>query len=162
MSIIFYHTSSETNCSDLNSKVPLDMDPLAVVPQGHAFANFSKRMIKDSKKVLSTLREDSNKTLYRQPQTLLELLGKLQLVESVMSLHPILGHTKDQTETVLTPHRITHPYLSGDDLNRSVIDILKGVFDPDRIISQLGRTASQAKVWLKDALISYLQDNGVK
>ena len=79
-----------------------------------------------------------------------------------MSIRPILGHTKDQTEAVLTPRRITHPYLSGDDLNQSAIDILRGVFDPDPVISQLGRAASQAKVWLKDALISYLQDTGVK
>ena len=135
---------------------------VVVVPQGHAFSNFSERMIKDSKKVLATLREDSNKTLYRQPQTLLELLGKLQLVESVMSLRPILGHTKDQTETVLTPRRITHPFLSGEDMNKSVIDIMRGVFNPDPIISQLGRTGSQAKEWLRESLISYLQDNGVR
>jgi hypothetical protein len=135
---------------------------LVVVPQGHAFANFAERMIGEAKKLLSTLREDSNKSLYRQPQTLLELLGKLQLVESVLSLRPILGHTKDQTEAVLTPRRLTHPYLSGDALNQSAVDILRGVFDPNPVISQLGRAASQTKLWLRDALISYLQDTGVR
>ena len=92
----------------------------------------------------------------------LELLGKLQLVESVMSLRPILGHTKDQLQTVLTPRKLTHPYLGGEELNSSAIDILRGVFDPDPIISQLGRSSSQTKIWLKDALIQYLQDSGVR
>ena len=47
-------------------------------------------------------------------------------------------------------------------VNRSVIDIIRGVFNPDPIISQLGRTGSQAKEWLRESLISYLQDNGVR
>ena len=135
---------------------------LIIVPQGHAFANFSERMIKEAKKLLNTLREDSNRSIYRQPQSLLELLGKLQLIESVLSLRPILGHTKDQLQTVLTPRKLTHPYLGGEELNSCAIDILRGVFDPDPIISQLGRTASQTKIWLKDALICYLQDSGIR
>jgi hypothetical protein len=102
---------------------------LVVVPQGHAFANFAERIIGEAKKLLSTLREDSNKSLYRQPFTLLELIGKLQFAESVLSLWPILGHTKDQTKSVLTLRRLAHPYLSGDALNQSAVDILRGVFD---------------------------------
>ena len=43
------------------------------------------------------------------------------------------------------PRRLTHPYLSGEELNSSAIDILRGVFDPDPVISQLGRAASLMK-----------------
>ena len=135
---------------------------LVICPQGHQFSNFSERIIKEAKKVLVTLCEDSNRTIYRQPQTLLELMAKLQMVESVMSLRPILGSTKDQTQTVLTPRRITHPYLGSEAMNQSVVDILRGVFDPDCVISQLGRTGSAAKEWLRDSLLSYLQDSGIR
>ena len=99
--------------------------------------------------------------MYRQPQTLLELLGKLSLVESVMSLRPILGHTRDQQQVVLTPRQLTHPFLSNEQLNANAIDILRGVFSPDETISQLGRAGHESKVQLQNSLIDYLQETGV-
>ena len=63
---------------------------------------------------------------------------------------------------MLTPRRITHPYLGSEAMNQSVVDILRGVFDPDCVISQLGRTGSAAKEWLRDSLLSYLQDSGIR
>ena len=147
---------------ELTNALSLQEVKVIVVPQGHQFSNFSERMILESKKILNSLREDQNASLYRQPQSLLELIGKLTLVESVLSLRPILGHTKDQKEAVLTPRRLTHPYLSGELLNQNAIDILKGVFEPDETISQLGRASHESKQWLRDALLSYLQESGVR
>ena len=43
------------------------------------------RMTQEAKKVLSSLREDKDSSMYRQPQSLLELLGKLILVENVLN-----------------------------------------------------------------------------
>ena len=83
-------------------------------------------------------------------------------MESVLSLRPILGHTKDQKEAVLTPRRLTHPYISGELLNQNAIDIFKSVFEPDQTISQLGRAGHESKQWLRDALLSYLQESGVR
>ena len=147
---------------ELTQALSLDGIKIIAVPQGHQMANHVERLIGEAKKVLNSLREDTNSSLYRQPQTLLELIGKLNLVESVMSMRPILAHTKDQHEVILTPRRLTHPYLSGEQLNQSVVDILRGVFDPDPIVSQLGRTAHENKVWLQESLIQYLQDSAIR
>jgi hypothetical protein len=119
-------------------------------------------MIAEAKKILNSLREDVNASMYRQPQTLLELLGKLSLVESVLSLRPILGHTKDQQQVVLTPRQLTHPFLSSEQLNANAIDILRGVFNPDETVSQLGRAGHDKKQELQSALIDYLQEAGVR
>ena len=73
---------------ELLSALSLSEVKIVTVPQGHQFSSFSERMIQESKKILGSLREDPNHTMYRQPQTLLVLLGKLSLVESVMSLRP--------------------------------------------------------------------------
>ena len=58
----------------------------AVMPQGHQFGNFCERSIAGCKSILMSLREDSNKSIHHQPQTVVELNGKLLLVESIMSL----------------------------------------------------------------------------
>jgi hypothetical protein len=148
--------------TELTQALSLKEIKVISVPQGHQFSSHSERMIQEAKKVLLSLREDPNSSIYRQPQTLLELLGKLSLVESVLSLRPILGHTKDQRETVLTPRRLTHPYMSGEALNQSVVDILRGVFEPSDIVSQLGRHNHENKLWLQSSLLDYLQDSGVR
>jgi hypothetical protein len=148
--------------TELLNALSLTEVKIVTVPQGHQFSSFSERMIAEAKKILNSLREDVNASMYRQPQTLLELLGKLSLVESVLSLRPILGHTKDQQQAVLTPRQLTHPFLSNEQLNANAIDILRGVFDPDETVSQLGRAGHESKVQLQNSLIDYLQETGVR
>jgi len=135
---------------------------MVVMPQGHAFANFSERMIAEVKKILNSLREDTNASVYRQPQSVLELSGKLLLIENLMSLRPILCSSKSQEFQLLTPRQLTHPFLSPEMMNNSVIDTLNATFHPDEIVSQLGRSGHQAKQLLQDRLIQYLQESGIR
>ena len=78
------------------------------------------------------------------------------------SIRPILGHSKDQKEVVLTPRPLTHPYLSGETMHQTAKDIFRGVFEPSDIISQLGRAANENKTLLRNSLIQYLQDSGIR
>ena len=135
---------------------------LVICPQGHQFSNFGERGTQEAKKILRVLREDMNKSLYRQPQTLLQLLSKLRMVEAVMSLRPILGSTSSDEQVVLTPRRLTHPFVSGETMNMSAVQILAGIFEPDHLISQLGKSNSAAKGWLQQALLDYLQTNAIR
>ena len=109
----------------------------AVMPQGHQFGNFCERSISGCKSILMSLREDSNKSIHHQPQTIVELNGKLLLVESIMSLRPILSSSKDHLEPVLTPRKITHPWVTPHEMNQYAQDIFRDVFHPSDIISQL-------------------------
>ena len=135
---------------------------LVICPQAHQFSNFGERCIQEAKKILRVLREDMNKSLYRQPQTLLQLLSKLRMCEAVMSLRPILGSTSSDEQVVLTPRRLTHPFVNGETMNMSAVQILAGIFEPDHLISQLGKANSAAKGWLQQALLDYLQTNAVR
>ena len=144
--------------SALNAK---DMK-LVICPQGHQFSNFGERCIQEAKKILRVLREDMNKSLYRQPQTLLQLLSKLRMCEAVMSLRPILGSTSSDEQVVLTPRRLTHPFVNGETMNMSAVQILTGIFEPDHLISQLGKANSAAKGWLQQVLLDYLQTNAFR
>ena len=118
---------------------------MIVMPQGYHFANFSERMIAEVKKILLSLREDTNASVYKQPQSLLELQGKLLLTENLMSLRPILCSTKSQEYQLLTLRQLTQPFLSTEVMNTSVIDTLRATFDRHEIVSQLGRSGHRAK-----------------
>ena len=78
------------------------------------------------------------------------------------SIRPILGHSKDQREVVLSPRPLTHPYLSGETMHQTAKDIFRGVFEPSDIISQLGRSANENKTLLRNSLIQYLHDSGIR
>ena len=98
--------------SELTTALSEDGIKIVVMPQNHQFGNFSEIVIAEAKKILNSLREDSNSSMYRQPQSLLELQGKLILAENMMSLRPILCTTKDQEHQLLTPRQLTHPFIS--------------------------------------------------
>ena len=63
---------------------------------------------------------------------------------------------------VLTPRRLTHPFVNGETMNMSAVQILTGIFEPDHLISQLGKANSAAKGWLQQVLLDYLQTNAVR
>ena len=57
----------------------------------HQFANIMERQISQAKKILNSLRENPEASLYREPQSLTELIGKLSVSNPAWS--PALTHS---------------------------------------------------------------------
>ena len=70
-----------------------DIDVMVIHPE-HQFSNYSERIIQEENKILNILRDDINCSIFRQPQTMLELIGNLALVESFLFLRPVLVMSK--------------------------------------------------------------------
>ena len=68
---------------------------LVPMPASHQLGNFSERQIAQCKKILNSLREDLNQSVYVQQNSLEELYGKLYSIEAVMNSRPILLTNKD-------------------------------------------------------------------
>ena len=47
-------------------------------------------------------------------------------------------------------------------MNMSAVQLLAGIFEPDHLISKLGKANSAAKGWLQQALLDYLQTNAIR
>ena len=94
------------------------------VGQGEQFSNSVERQISQCKKILSSLKEDPQKSIYAQPNTLEELIGKLLSVEAAMNSRPILISNKDSSAKIITPKMILSPYLTPTQLQNWVLDIL--------------------------------------
>ena len=52
--------------------------------------------------------------------------------------------------------------MSASVVSTTITDILEGVFDASRTVSQLGKLNSNSRETLRNALISYLQDSAVR
>ena len=133
-----------------------------VLPARHQFSNNCERQIQEAKKILNSLRQAPDKTIFHQPQSLLELQGKLLLTETVLSLKPTLISSRSQEELVIFPRMFMHPWMSASVVATTIQDILAGVFDASRTLSQLGKLNSYGREALRNALISYLQDSAVR
>ena len=55
-----------------------------------------------------------------------------------------------------------HPWMPAAVVSTTIKDILEGVFDVSRTLSQLGKLNSNGREALRNALISYLQDSAVR
>ena len=96
-----------------------------VLPEGHQFSNYSERIIQEGKNILNSLREDTNCSIFRQHQKMLQLIGKLRLVLSILSLMHYIGASRDKKDMVVTPKRLSQPFFSGKILNQTALDIFK-------------------------------------
>ena len=88
-----------------------------ILPARHQFENPVERQIKEGKKILNSLRQHADKSIYHQPQTLLELQSKLLLIENVLSLKPTLIFVEDLKESIIFPlleKEISKPNLGKD------------------------------------------------
>ena len=70
-----------------------------------------EHQIQEAKKICKSMRQAPDKSIYRQPQTVLELGSKLLLTESILALKTTLVFTKDGKEAVLFPKLFTHTRL---------------------------------------------------
>ena len=73
----------------------------------HQFVNKCERGIAQSKKILRGLREDIEKSIFQQPQTLLELHRKLDFTSFVMGFTPILKGDIPTSEFFVTPRHFS-------------------------------------------------------
>jgi hypothetical protein len=111
---------------------------------------------------LSSLKEDPLKSIYAQPNTLEELLGKLLSVEAVMNSRPILTTNKDSEVTIITPKMILSPYLSPEQLQSWVLDTLEPLTAMNTLASLVQKNHQAVLSALQLQLLDYLQVQGIK
>ena len=133
-----------------------------VLPGRHQFSNNCERQIQEAKKILNSLRQAPDKSIFHQPQSLLELQSKLLLTESVLSLKPTLISSTSKEELIIFLRLFMHPWMPAAVVTSTIKDILDGVFDVSRTLSQVGKMNSNGRETLRNALISYLQDAAVR
>ena len=134
----------------------------AVLPGRHQFSNNCERQIQEAKKILNSLRQAPDKSIFHQPQSLLELQSKLLLTESVLSLKPTLISSENKKELIIFPRLFMQPWMPAAVVTSTIKDILDGVFDITQTLSQLGKMHSNGRETLRNALISYLQNAAVR
>ena len=141
----------------------LSHEDIQVVPigQGEQAANFTERTMKECKKILNSLREDSNNSTYRQSHNQEELQGKLYVVESVINSRPIFSTTKANDVQILTPKLILCPFLSPSQYQSWVLD----VYDPLVALASnaqiIRKNNDAAHVQLQESLLAYLQEEAI-
>ena len=132
------------------------------MPASHQFGNFSERQISQAKKILNSLREDVNASIYVQHNTLEELYGKLFSVEAVMNSRPILLSNKDSDAMLICPKMLLSPYLTAAQLQSWVLDVLSPLTNPSNIASLIAKNHQVVASALQEALWAYLQSEGLR
>jgi hypothetical protein len=121
-----------------------------------------ERQIATAKKILGSLKEDPNASIYRQPQTVEELMGKMYSVEAVLNSRPILLIDRHSNSRVITPKQLLSPYLSPPQLRAWATDVLRPVFSPAETASWLSKNSQLVLSGLQEALLAFLQSDGIK
>jgi hypothetical protein len=114
------------------------------------------------KKILTSLKEDPTKSIYQQPNTLEELMGKLFSVESIMNSRPILVSHKDSGVQVLCPKMILSPYLTSSQLQSWVMDVLEPLTAVNTLASLVQKNHQAVLSALQVHLLDYLQTQGIR
>jgi hypothetical protein len=132
------------------------------VGQGEQFSNSVERQIGECKKILSSLKEDPLASIYQQPNTLEELIGKLLSVEAAMNARPILISNKDSTTMIITPKMILSPYLTPTQLESWVLDILQPFSALSTLANLVTKNHQAVLSALQVSILDYLQCQGIK
>ena len=135
---------------------------IVLLPGHHQFANWVERSIQECKKIFASMKEDTSKSLYNQPQSVEELIGKLYAIEAAVNSRPYLVSTNDSSTTVLTPKQLLSPWMSGEEVSSWVEQVLCDTFNPNTTISLLGRTSGNCKEVLQEAIHDYLMSAGLR
>ena len=135
---------------------------LVSLPLNHQFANTVEMQIDTAKKILGSLKEDPNQSIYRQNQTVEELMGKMFSVEAVLNSRPILIIDRHSNSRVITPKQLLSPYLSPPQLRAWATDVLSPVFSPAETASWLSKNSQLVLSGLQEALLAFLQSDGIK
>ena len=132
------------------------------VGQGEQFSNSVERQIGQCKKILTSLKEDPLKSIYAQPNTLEELMGKLLSVEAAMNARPILISNKDSSVQIISPKMILSPYLTPTQLQSWVLDTLQPLTALSTLANLVTKNHQAVLSALQVAILDYLQCQGIK
>ena len=142
----------------------LTRNDVEFIPVGASeqFANPVERQVGQAKKILSSLKEDPSKSIYAQPNTLEELMGKMFSVESVMNSRPILISHKDSEVQVLCPKMLLSPYLTSSQLESWVLDVIEPLTAVGTLASLVAKNHQAVQSALQIHLLDYLQSQGIR
>jgi hypothetical protein len=135
---------------------------LISLPAGHQFKNRVERCVGQTKRILKSLRQDPSKSFLHQPQSLLDLQGKLDMVEVAMNSRPLFVTTKAEHQTVITPYGLLRPHTSASELGRIMKEILGDIFVPATLGSLVGTEAKGIRNNLRLKLLEFLQSSSMR
>ena len=126
--------------------------------QGAQHKNFAELRFQTVKKILQTLRDDMNSSIYRQRDTLTSLQSKLLLVENIVSFKPILVTTNEATIKLTNSKQLSTPLLTPAQMKDFIMQTLQPLdeFDPLAIINLNTNAAAQRSAF-KEELLTNLQ-----
>ena len=153
---------SLVNAGDLMSQLS-DKD-ITIIPvgQGEQAANFVERQVKEAKRILNTMREDSNSSTYQNSHNQEELLSKLYAVESILNCRPILTSTKSSETQVITPKMLLSPYLSSEEYENWLVMALDPLVAVPHNAQLIVHNNNAVNKQLQCSLLSYLQSEGIR
>ena len=128
------------------------------VNQGAQHKNFCELRFQTVKRILKTLRDNMNSSIYQQRDTLTSLQSKLLLVENIVSLKSILVITNDATINLTNSKQLSTPLLTPAQMKDFIMQTVQPLdeFDPLAIINLNTNAAAQRSAF-KEELLNYLQ-----
>ena len=150
------------NAKELMSQ--LSQQDITIVPvgQGEQSSNFVERQVKETKKILNSLMEDSNSSTYHNSHTQEELQGKMYCVESILNARPIFSTTKSAQVQILTPKLLLSPYLSSSQYEAWLVDSLDPLVALASNAQLIKSNNNAVNSQLQESLLSYLQHEGLR
>ena len=79
-----------------------------------------------------------------------------------MNSRPILLTNKDSDTKLISPKRLLSPYLTPAQLQSWVIDVLTPLTNPSSVASLIAKNHQQVANALQEALLLYLQGEGLR
>ena len=131
---------------------------IAIKPVGlnHQFLNFAERQVQVGKKLLSSINQEVQKSVYDQKQTTLQLQAKLILCERAISVRSILTKFSDQEEKVLIAASVGEPSMNGEVLNQTM-----NAGTQYKLYQEIMEGNAAVMAHFRSQLLTYLQEEGV-
>lgn len=143
----------------------LQQSGIKIQPVGarHQFLNFAERSWADFRMLLESMRTDINLSIYRQNDTLTELLQKFALIANVLNTAPVLVKHQDRDEQLVMRQSILKPFLSAEILDAYMSNFIAGVSGKgDLLLSAVLGYNEAIKTNFKNLILTYLQEKGMQ
>ena len=130
---------------------------------GAQHKNFCELRFQAVKRILNSLRDDMNKSIYQQTDTLTSLQSKLLLVENIISFKPILVSTNHSSVKLTNPKQLTTPLLTPEQMEPFIIQTLQPLDEEDPLaIINLNINAQSQRSAFKEELVTQLSGHSGK
>ena len=127
------------------------------VNEGAQHRNFCELRFQTVKRILKSLRDDMNQSIYQQPDTLTSLQSKLLLVENIVSFKPILVTTNESTIKLTNSKQLSTPLLTPSQMKDFIIQTVQPLNEFDELaIINLNINAAAQRSAFKEELLNYL------